>query len=55
MRDLTSRQERFCQLFIELGNATKAHKQAGYGQNMSKKGSSTLQVELRRLSPEGRH
>ncbi|MEE9545130.1 MAG: terminase small subunit [Rhodospirillales bacterium] len=37
MRRLTPRQERFCQLFIELGNATEAHRQAGYGRNMSSK------------------
>ncbi len=37
MRSLTPKQERFCEFYIELGNATEAHKQAGYGRNMSSK------------------
>ena len=34
---LTPKQSKFCQLFIECGNATDAHRLAGYGPRMSDK------------------
>ena len=34
---LNPKQEKFCQLYAETGNATQSHKDAGYGENMSDK------------------
>ena len=34
---LTLRQEAFAQYFVETGNATEAHRRAGYGVNMTNK------------------
>ena len=36
-RDLTPKQEAFAQAYVETGNATEAHRRAGYGHSMSKK------------------
>jgi phage terminase small subunit len=43
---LTIKQEKFCNLYIELGNASEAYRQAGYSQDVSEKSLNELASRL---------